>query len=197
MNRSIVVTIFVLLALCTCAVFSQEAKKPQEPEYVNVFSVLDTDGVLRPLERQPARPNSKVKALGFGGAQASYVVSNENSPVRFSSDASLQFVVRPAGPNSPGGTAANNVDPATIVQLYRLKVTKKQRELQIVKAGIFAGTKNNQEEATIPFEIVKYGEHSALMRPLKPLLPGEYMWAANAAFMVPQAYCFGIDPAKP
>jgi hypothetical protein len=195
-KRLITVSLFVFLAACACAIFAQDVKTPQEPEYVNAFSFVDKDGALKPLERQAARVNTKVKALGFGGGQASYVVSNEHSPVRFSSDASLQFVVRPEGPALPGGGGANNVDPATIVQLYPLKSTKGQRELQIAKAGAFRGAKNTQGDATIPLEIVKYGEHSVLVKPLNPLPPGEYMWAANATFMVPQGYCFGVDPAK-
>ncbi len=186
----------VFLAVCACAVLAQDAQKPQEPEYVNAFSLLDKGGVLKPLERQAATVNTKVKALGFGGGEARYVVSNEHSPVRFYADANLEFVVRPEAVGFGGG-GASNVDPATIIQLYSLKVAKGQRELQIVKAGAFRGARNTQGEATIPLEIVKYGEHSVLIKPVNPLTPGEYMLAANAAVMVPQGYCFGVDPAKP
>ena len=196
MKRLIAASV-VFLAACACAVFAQDAKTPSEPEYVNTFSLLDNDGVLKPLERQAARVNTKVKMLGFGGGAASYVVSNEHSPVRFSADASLRFVVRPEGPSFGPSGAAGNVDPATIVQLYALKVAKGQREIQIVRAGAFRGAKNTQADASVPFEIAKYGEHSVVVKPSTPLPPGEYMWATNAAFMVPQGYCFGVDPAKP
>lgn len=194
--KRLVATSLVFLTLCAYAVLGQDAKKPQEPEYVNTFSLLDKDGVLKPLERQAARVNTKVKALGFGGGAAIYVVSNEHSPVRFNADASLEFVVRPEA-IAFGGGVASNVDPATIIQLYSLKVAKGQRELQIVKAGAFRGAKNTQGDATIPFDIVKYGEHSVRIKTLSPLSPGEYMWAANATMMVPQGYCFGVDSAKP
>jgi hypothetical protein len=188
----------LLQVVCACTVLAQDVQKPHEPEYVNAFVFLETDGSLKPLERQTAKPSAKIKALGFGGAQSSYVVTGEQSPVRFSADTTFRFVVRPMSATFPGGAAggANDVDPATIVQLYRLKVSKGQRTLQIGKAGLFTGSKSNQEESSIPLEILKYGERSVIMRPLKPLPPGEYMWAANAAFVVPQGYCFGVDPAR-
>lgn len=185
---------FAFLASCACLIFPQDSKKLQEPEYVNVFSFVSKDGVLEPLERQPARMNTKVRALGYGGARTSYVLSNQHSSVRFPADKPLQFIVRPQGPTFPGGGAgANDVDPATIVQLYFLKVTKGNRELQVVKAGMFSGAKNTQTEGIVPFEIAKYGERSIVLRTLGPLPPGEYMWTANASFMVPQGYCFRID----
>jgi hypothetical protein len=194
--KRLIATSLVFLTLCAQMFFGQDAKKPQEPEYVNTFFLLDKDGSLKPLERQPARVNTKVKAFGFGGGAAMYVMSNEHSPVRFTADAALEFVVRPEA-LSFGGGAASNVDPATIIQLYSLKVAKGQRELQIVKAGAFRGAKNTQQDATIPFDFVKYGEHSVRIKTSSPLPPGEYVWTTNATLMVPQGYCFGIDPAKP
>jgi len=187
----------VTLGLFTRALIGQVSSVPKEPEFVNSFSYLEKDGVFRPLERQSARPGAKAKGLGFGGARASYVIPNDRSTVRFSADTDLSFIVRPAGPTGPGGAAASDVDPATIVQLYRLKVIKGQRELQIVTGSLFRGSKGTQEESAVQFEITKYGKQSVVIKPLKPLPPGEYMWAANATFMVPQAYCFGVDSAKP
>jgi len=183
--------------LFTRALIGQVSPIPKEPEFVNAFSYLEKDGVLRPLERQAARISAK--AMGYGAGRASYVIPSDRSTVRFSADTDVRFVVRPAGPSGPGGAGAGDVDPATIVQLYRLKVTKGQRELQIVSSSLFRGSMSTQEESKVKveIEITKYGKQSVVMKPLKPLLPGEYMWAANAAFMVPQAYCFGIDSAKP
>jgi hypothetical protein len=178
-----------LLAILTvCATLAQDTKKPQEPEYANSFFFLDKDGNLKPLERQAAKVETKVRGLGYGGADSKYVLPNERSTVRFPANVSLQFVVRPE---------PKNVDPATIVQLYSLKVAKGQREVRVAKFRQFSGDKSTLGTAAITFDIAKYGENSVLLKPQANLAPGEYMWAANSTLTVPQAFCFGIDPANP
>ena len=176
----------ILAILFVCSVLAQDAKKPQEPEYVNSFFILDKDGNLKPLERQAAKPGAKMKALGFGGTESKYVVPNEHSPVRFSANASLQFVVR---------TDPNNVDPATILQLYSLKVAKGQREVEALKTRPFGAVKTTLGNTAVPFDFAKYGENSVVIKPQTALEPGEYMWVANSTMA--HAYCFGIDPANP
>jgi len=178
----------LIAILFVYAALAQDAKKPPEPDYSNSFFFLDKDGNLKPLERQAAKIETKVRGLGYGGADSKYVLPNEHSTVRFAANLSLQFVVRPE---------PNNVDPATVVQLYSLKVAKGQREVQLVKLRQFSGAKTTLGNTAVPFDIAKYGENSVLLEPQATLAPGEYMWAANATMMVPQAYCFGIDPAGP
>jgi hypothetical protein len=179
----------ILAILSVCAVLAQDAKKPQEPEYANAFFFLDKGGSLKPLERQAAKVETKVRGLGYGGADTKYVLPNEQSTVRFPANVSLQFLVRPE---------PNNVDPATIVQLYSLKVAKGHREVQVAKLRQFSGVKSTLGNTAVPFDVAKYGENSVLLKPQAPLAPGEYMWAANSTLMVlPQAYCFGIDPTNP
>lgn len=164
---------------------AQDAKKPQEPEYANAFFFLEKDGNLKPLERQAAKVATKVK---LGGADSNYVLPNAHSAVRFPANGNLQFVVQPD---------PKNADPTTIFQLYVLKVSKGQREVQVAKVRSFGGAKNTLGDTAIPFDVSKYGENSVLLKPHASLSPGEYMWAANSTLMVPQGYCFGIDPATP
>ncbi|MFZ0037429.1 MAG: hypothetical protein WAK91_08415 [Candidatus Acidiferrales bacterium] len=178
----------VIFCFCVCVVLAQDAKKPQEPEYANAFFSLDKDGNLKPLERQAAKIETKVRAGGYGGADSKYVVPNEHSTVRFPANVGLQFVVRPE---------PNNVDPATIIQLYSLKVAKGQREVRVAKFRQFSGDKSTLGTAAVSFDIAKYGENSVLLKPQTTLAPGEYMWAANSTLMVPQAYCFGVDAPNP
>lgn len=177
-----------LAVLSVTAILAQDAKKPQEPEYTNSFFFLDKDGGLKPLERQAAKIDTKVKGLGFGGGESNYVLPNERSAVRFPANMNLQFVVRPE---------PNNADPATILQLYSLKVAKGKREVQVAKVRAFSGGKHTLGNVAVGFDFTKYGENSVLLKPQGTLAPGEYMWAAHATLMVPQAYCFGIDPANP
>jgi|HubBroStandDraft_1064217.scaffolds.fasta_scaffold51602_2 hypothetical protein len=172
----------ILAIFSVCSVLAQDAKKPQEPEYANSFFFLDKDGTLKPLERQVARV--EVKSRGLAGVDTKYVLSNEHSTVRFPAKASLQFVVR----------LESKDDPATIVQLYSLKVAKGQRELQAGKYRTFSGSKTTLGNTAVPFDVAKYGEGSVLLKPQTPLAPGEYTWGLNSNN---QAYCFGIDPASP
>lgn len=181
--RRLIAPLLAILSFST--VLAQDAKKPQEPEYANSFFFLDKDGNLKPLERQMAKVATKMK---FGGADSNYVLPNERSTVRFPANVTLQFVVQPE---------PNKVDPATILQLYSLKIAKGQRELQVAKVRSFGGAKHTLGDTAIPFDVAKYGENSVLLKPQANLAPGEYMWAANSTLMVPQAYCFGIDPVKP
>jgi hypothetical protein len=68
----------VLLILCN-AVFGQEVKKVQEPEYLGIFFLLDSStGNLVPLERQTAESKVKVKAMGFGGAKSTIEIKGES-----------------------------------------------------------------------------------------------------------------------
>jgi hypothetical protein len=89
------------------------------------------------------------------------------------------------------------VDPATIVQIYSLKVEKGHREVQVAKLRQFSGVKGTLGNTAVPFDVAKYGSNSVVLRPQSTLAPGEYMWATNSTLVVPQAYCFGIDPANP
>jgi hypothetical protein len=178
----------LLVILSVYAVLAQDTNKPTEPEYANSFFSLEKDGSLKPLERQAAKVETKVRALGYGGADTKYVFQNEQSTVRFPANSSLQFVVRPE---------PNNVDPATVVQLYSLKGGKGHREVQVAKLRQFSGVKTTLGNTAVSFDFTKYGQNSILIKPQTALPPGEYMWAANPSLIAPQAYCFGIDPANP
>jgi len=84
----------ILAILSVYAVLAQDAKQPHEPEYANSFFSLDKDGNLKPLERQAAKVETKVRGLGYGGADSKYVLLSEHSSVRFLANVNLQFVVR-------------------------------------------------------------------------------------------------------
>jgi hypothetical protein len=176
----------ILAILSVCAVLAQDVKKPQEPEYVNVFFLLEKDGSLKPLERLTGSVQVKAKKGGFGGGELKMVFPNEHSSVRLSADLNAQFVVRLQTPDT---------DPTTLVQFYSLKVVKGQRELQAMKAGFMSGgSKSTLGNSSLPFEASKHGDTSALIKPQNPLPAGEYLLTVNQAG---QVYCFGVDPAKP
>jgi hypothetical protein len=174
---------FVLLTTLPFITFAaQEVTKVQEPEYIGIVFSLDPAGALTPLERQQPNFQTKVKGLGYGGAQSSTVFKGSRSPVRFKADQDIWFVVRL---NAPG------VEPDSLVKLDVLKVAKNQREMVIAKAGAMGfGAKSTNGEAQRPLNFTKYGEQSLQVSPAGPLDPGEYVITTMGG----NSFLFGIDP---
>ena len=160
-----------------------ENKSSKDPEYVNQFFLLDKTGNLTPLERETARASTKVHGLGFGGADASYVIPDEHSPVRVRGDEIPRFVVR---------MEKHDVDPATVVQFYSIKVAKNQRQLQIVRAR-FGGGKSKMQESAVPFDVTKYSDASIIVTPRQALPPGEYLLTIYPEHNNGTVYCFGVS----
>jgi hypothetical protein len=187
--RQFVAATLAILLVCVCGAPAQDIKKPQDPEYVGEFFLLDKDSNLKALERQTARMEGRVKGFGFGGYDAKYVIPSEHSPIRFASNDTLQFVVR---------LATHDVDPTTVVQFYSLKVVKGQRSLLMMKAHAFGSAKQTLGDTAVPFEVAKYSEMSVLIKPQGALAPGEYVLTAGQMSAAgPQGYCFGVDSSKP
>jgi hypothetical protein len=159
--------------------------KPKEPEYANQFFLLDKAGNLAPLERETAGIKSKVKGFGFGGAKVMRTVPNEHSSVRVAGN-EARFVVR---------LERHDIDPASVVQFYSLKTVKGARELATMEAHPFTGTKTTTQGSAIAFEAKRYGDASAVVVPLQPLPPGEYLLTASPKENGGDAvvYCFAVD----
>ena len=177
------VKLLMLIALPLLTLVAQEVKKVQEPEYIGIVFYLDPAGALSPLERQQPNIQTKVKALGYGGAQSSTVFKGSKSPVRFKAGQDIRFVVRL---NAPG------IEPDSLVKLDVLKVSKDQRGVVMAKAGAMGfGAKSTNGEAQRPLNFSKYGEQSLQASPAGPLDPGEYVITTMGG---QSGFLFGIDP---
>ena len=151
-----------VLALGVCAT-AQDAPKLQEPEYANSFFLLDTGGNLKPLERQPVGVAGKAGVMGIGGRGVSYEIQNEHSPIRIEAGASLEIAVK---------LENHDVDPATLVLLYPLKVAKGKRQLLISGAGFMAThTKSDLQSKQQQMVFTKFGQASLKITPASPLAP--------------------------
>jgi hypothetical protein len=180
----------VLLTVLTAA-FAQDSASPasttstpQEPEYINSFFLLDSGGSLKPLERQTAGVRGKVKALGYGGAETSYIVQGDHSPIRMTAGAPVAIIVK---------LENHDVDPATLVNLYTLKVAKGERQLLIGKHHFLGSTKIGAQEQQIELGFAKYGQSSVKITTSSALPPGEYAMGLKGQTGMPLAYCFGVD----
>jgi hypothetical protein len=177
-------TTCLLLILCH-AVLGQEAKKLQEPEYLGVFFFLDsTTGALVPLERQTPEVKSRSKSLGLRGGESSFEFKGSKSPVRFTADQRLEFVVR---------VSSQQIDPVDAIQFFSFESKQGTRELVLYKES-FKRTGSVVMERVIRFNAVKYGESSFKVTPAQNLPPGEY---SLGAMHRGDGFCFGIDPANP
>jgi len=157
---------------------------PVEPDFANVFFRLDT-GKLISLERQTAVIQGKASGFVVMSMKAVSEFSGAKSPVRFSSDQSLDFVVR-----SP--LASSTVDPSTLYVLRRLSGKKKNREL-VMMAGhvtpVGGSTKTDLAQGILPAAFVRYGTSSIKMM-VGSLPPGEY---AVSQIYAQTVFCFGVD----
>jgi hypothetical protein len=158
-------------------------EKVVEPEYNFIVFALDsTNGSLIPLERKQGNFQTKVRALGYGGAKGSTVFPGESSPVRFKADQKIDFIMR---------VESTGTDPSTVVALDALTRSKGKRELQIVQVGAFgthSGTTNGQAAKSLNF--AKYGEHSYRFTPADPLTKGEYAVMSKGSA---EGFLFGVD----
>src|SRR2546422_2596257 len=73
------IAVCFLIALPLAA---QDARKVEEPEYVNSAFRLDANAALTALERQPAHPVTKPQGLGHVASKV-LVFPGDRSPVRF------------------------------------------------------------------------------------------------------------------
>jgi len=86
----------------------------------------------------------------------------------------------------------------SVIQVYRLDVTKKQRNLEMLRTGPLGFKTSQNTGNTISFSAVKYGTASFKVTVNEPLGTGEYAIAIGDPNQ-PQAtyggllFCFGID----
>jgi hypothetical protein len=172
----------LMISLDLCGQTATE--KPKDPDYVNQFFMLDKGGNLSPLDRESARASTKVHGLGYGGAETVYVIPNDHSSVRVPRNEVPRFIVK---------LEKHDVDPASVVQFYSVRVTKKERELPIVKAHLFGGAKNKMQDNAIAFDVRKYTDASVMIVPRQPLSPGEYLLTVYPEQNNGTVYCFGVS----
>jgi len=142
---------------------AQDAPKPLEPEYANSLFLLDSSGSLKPLERQPVGVGGKGRVLGFGAMGVSYEIQNEHSPIRAASSAPPEIVVK---------LEDRDVDTATHVLLYPLRIAKRKRQILISGAGFMAiHTKSDLQSTQLQMVFAKYGQASLKITPASPLAP--------------------------
>jgi len=182
MKVNLASTLCLLLTFCY-AVFGQDVKKVQEPEYLGVFFLLDSStGNLAPLERQTFERRTKV--AGIDGTKSTIEIKGEKSPVRFKEGQKLEFVVL---------VSSQQIDPQGILQYFSLESKKGKRQMVIAKTNsLGTNAKTVANEKAVPFNATKYGTSSFKITSAQNLPPGEYTLGVPSSN---DGFCFGIDPA--
>ncbi len=131
------------------AVTAQTLEPEFEGEVVGVFP----DGSSRKLEKHNVRirTGAGVYIAGFAASKSKtkVVIDGDRAATRFEGDAPIELIIR---------AQDNKADPMSIVRIFRLKGTKKNRSAVIAATGSFSVNSNTME--FLPFTATKYGESS-------------------------------------
>lgn len=131
------------------AVTAQTLEPEFEGEVVGVFP----DGSSRKLEKHNVRirTGAGVYIAGFAASKSKtkVVIDGDRAATRFEGDAPVELIIR---------AQDNKADPMSIVRIFRLKSTKKNRSAVIAATGSFSVNSNTME--FLPFTATKYGESS-------------------------------------
>jgi hypothetical protein len=178
------VFLFVCFITMSATMTAQSAKEAvAEPQYVNSFSGVDSNGKLIELERNTVAFHAKTKVLP-GYASVKMVAEFKPGKASVRMPANAQFIVR----------GRSQVDPMSLYQLRVLKSSKDRREIVITQGHgtVFGGgATSSMDEGAIPIRFEEYGASSYRITPEHPLPPGEYALALRG--MGSDLYCFGVD----
>lgn len=144
------------------AVTAQTLEPEFEGEVVGVFP----DGSTRKLEKHNVRirTGAGVYIAGFAASKSKtkIVIDGDSAAARFDGSEPVELIVR---------ARDNKADPMSIVRIFRMKSTKKNRSAVIAATGSFSVNSNTMEY--LPFSASKYGESSYRLT-LEERPTGEY-----------------------
>jgi hypothetical protein len=175
----------VFLFMVFVAIFMETSAQSNEPEFIGTIVYLDST-FQTPLEKQKAVIKAKAGAsmyiTGVGKVTGINYVTGVRSNVRVKKKQIVSFVVR---------VKDNNVDPFTIVNIFRLEqnVKKDHRFINVASQSTFGGSKSG-DILFIPFTGKKFGLSSFLVE-LSGAQAGEYAITLDGSRDI--FSCFGID----
>lgn len=124
-----------------------------EPEFEGEVVGIFPDGTTRKLEKHNVRitTGAGVYIAGFAASKqkTKVVIDGGQAGVRFDGSQPIEIIVR---------AKDNKADPMSIVRIFRMKTSKKNRSAVIAAVGSFSVSSNTMEY--LPFSAAKYGESS-------------------------------------
>lgn len=147
--------LFLMASAAIMCVGGMETSSAQtlEPEFEGEVVGVFPDGSARKLEKHNVRvqTGAGVYIAGFAASKSKtkVVIDGSTAGVRFDGGEPFELVVR---------AKDNKADPMSIVRVFRMKATKKNRSAVIAAVGSFTVSSNTMEY--LPFSATKYGESS-------------------------------------
>ena len=144
----------------------------EEPEFSgNVVFVNDSigDGIKLEIQTASIKTNSNgaayvpVVGLFAGKATSKNAIQGTASTVQIDKRTKVQFIIK---------VSDNSVDPVTVINIFKLKVEKNKRTLDVASASALGSSKSG-DITYLPFQGKKYGKSSYLLT-IENIEPGEY-----------------------
>ncbi len=124
-----------------------------EPEFEGEVVGIFPDGTTRKLEKHNVRitTGAGVYIAGFAASKqkTKVVINGSMADTRFDGTEPIEIIVR---------AKDNKADPMSIVRIFRMKSSNKNRSAVIAAVGSFSVSSNTMEY--LPFSAAKYGESS-------------------------------------
>ncbi|WP_345948845.1 hypothetical protein ABDD95_18540 [Mucilaginibacter sp. PAMB04274] len=164
----------------------QEAVKPTLPAFEmmnHIYHFNKASNSAAPLEKAAATMKTKMKLMGYGGANVMYVIDGTKANVRLLQTDTALFVI------NTGGAPAEYT-------LYKLETTKKERQAITQKAsGMGFGNNAANGGLTIPYNTIQLKSGLYQLTPATKLEKGEYFFATKPSLSASNidVFAFAID----
>jgi len=210
-------------SLITMVSWSQvDQTKYPEPEFSNEVCLYrkDSTNKLLRLEKGASKMDTKTKLGGMAGAENSYSIDGEKSPVRLINGKDLSFIFstgveqgKKTSPQMDSAMKANGMDPSMMsmmqdgmmdpskmITLYQADVEKGDRKIYLMKTGgamPFASKKNkSSDKFSFSARKIRNGYWELIVD--KSLPKGEYAFAVMGMGMANMdgsvtLFAFAID----
>lgn len=193
--------ILILLLACSAGIQSQ-AQAPEatdtpettatqslvfpEPEFVGQALAIRTDNKTEQLVQESLTPRHRSstgqKLFGIGKDHIDEMtLKGPRAFVRFKKDDGIAFIIR---------VPDNQIDPMSVISVFRFKVKKKMRIAEYASVGTFGDQQSNTLERQ-PFTSRRFGGSSYLII-LKDVQAGEYGITVDALGSL-NVSTFGVD----
>ena len=195
-------TLILLLACCAC--IRSQAQAPEataapepsatrtvssltfpEPEFIGQALAIRPDNRTEQLVQESLAPRHRSstgqKLFGIGKDHIDEMtLKGAQSPVRFRKSDGIAFIIR----------VPDNIDPMSVISVFRFKVKKKMRIAEYASVGTFGDQQRNTLERQ-PFTSRRFGSSSYLII-LKDVQEGEYGITVDALGSL-NVSTFGVD----
>ena len=178
--------ILLFAACCSGAALYAQVPEFPEPEFIGQCLAIRTDNSTEQLVQESLAPRHRAstgqKLFGIGKDHIDEMtLKGPRAFVRFKKDDGIAFIIR---------VPDNQIDPMSVISVFRFKVKKKMRIAEYASVGTFGDQQSNTLERQ-PFTSRRFGGSSYLII-LKDVQAGEYGITVDALGSL-NVSTFGVD----